>query len=282
MALFADQARAKGLGLSLDLDPGAPPAVQGDADRIRQVMVNLVGNALKFTEAGEVKVQVGHSDGVLSVSVRDTGCGVPEAKREGLFQRFFQVDGSNSRRHGGTGLGLSICKGLVELMGGSIVMEPAPGGGSIFTFQIPAEEAAPAEAGPVSEAAASLACARILVVDDVAVNRELVRAMLHAVGHDVSEVGSASEALLLTSRKRFDLILMDLQMPEVDGFAAARAVRAQDGVNRDTPIIALSADVLPEHVEAAAKAGMNGHIGKPISPLELLGAIDRWTGTRAP
>ena len=280
MALFADQARAKGLGLSLDLDPEAPTALEGDADRIRQVVVNLVGNAVKFTETGEIRITVRHADGVLHVSVRDTGCGVPQAKRDSLFQRFFQADGSISRRYGGTGLGLSICKGLVELMGGSIAMAPASDGGSIFTFQVPAEEAAPVADGVLAEHAEPVACARILVVDDLAVNRELVRAMLQAVGHEVSDAASASEALRLTGRERFDLILMDLQMPEIDGFAAARAVRAQDGANRDTPIIALSADVLPEHVEASARAGMNGHVGKPIAPLALLGAIERWATVR--
>lgn len=282
MALFDEQARAKGLGLSLDVDPGAPPALEGDANRIRQVMVNLVGNAIKFTELGAVKVGVRHAEGRLYVSVSDTGCGVPDAKREGLFQRFFQADSSISRRYGGTGLGLSICKGLVELMGGEIAMEPAPDGGSIFTFNVPAEEAAPVAAGALAERAEPIACARILVVDDVAVNRELVHAMLHAVGHVISEAASASEALRLTACERFDLILMDLQMPEIDGFAAARAVRAQDSVNRDIPIIALSADVLPEHVAATAKAGMNGHIGKPISALELLGVIERWATVRPP
>ncbi|SFK44879.1 ATP-binding protein [Caulobacter sp. UNC279MFTsu5.1] len=282
MALFAEQARAKSLALSLDLDPGVPAALEADANRLRQVIVNLVSNAIKFTETGEVRLSVRHADGVLRVSVRDTGCGVPEDKRDGLFQRFFQIDGSNSRRYGGTGLGLSICKGLVELMGGSITMESAPGGGSIFAFDIHAQEAAPAPTGVSAERAGPVARAQILVVDDVAVNRELVRAMLQAVGHEVSEAASASEALRLTACERFDLILMDLQMPEVDGFAAARAVRAQDSANRDTPIIALSADVLPEHVEASAQAGMNGHIGKPISPLELLGAIERWSGSRAP
>jgi len=280
MALFAEQARAKDLALSLDLDPGVPAALATDANRLRQVIVNLVSNAIKFTEAGEVRVGVRHAEGVLHVSVRDTGCGVPEDKRDGLFQRFFQADGSISRRYGGTGLGLSICKGLVELMGGSIAMEPAPGGGSIFAFDVRADEAAAAPTGANIERAGPVAVAQVLVVDDVAVNRELVRAMLQAVGHEVSEAASASEALRLTACERFDLILMDLQMPQVDGFTAARAVRAQDSANRDTPIIALSADVLPEHVAASAEAGMNGHIGKPISPAELLGAVERWTGVR--
>jgi signal transduction histidine kinase/ActR/RegA family two-component response regulator len=280
MALFAEQAKAKGLGLSLDLDPEAPAVLEGDADRLRQVVVNLVSNAIKFTETGAVRVGVDHADGVLRVTVRDTGCGVPEDKRERLFQRFFQADGSNSRRYGGTGLGLSICKGLVELMGGTIAMEPATDGGSVFRFQIPAVEAAAAPVGVSVAPVARAAPARILVVDDLAMNRELVRAMLQAVGHDVSEAASGPEALTLTAREPFDLILMDLQMPEVDGFASARAIRAQDSANHDTPIIALSADVLPEHVKAAAQAGMNGHIGKPISAPELIDAIDRWAGVR--
>ncbi|MBO9560861.1 MAG: response regulator [Caulobacter sp.] len=281
MALFAEQARAKNLALALELDAGVPATLKADANRLRQVIVNLLSNAIKFTEAGEVRIAVRHEDGVLQVSVRDTGCGVPEDKRGGLFQRFFQADGSNSRRHGGTGLGLSICKGLVELMGGSIAMWPAPGGGSIFAFDIRAEAAELAPAGTGIERARPAGGARVLVVDDVAVNRELVRAMLQAVGHEVSEAAGAAEALRLTACERFDLILMDLQMPQIDGFTAARAIREQDSVNRDTPVIALSADVLPEHVTASAKAGMNGHIGKPISPSELLGAVERWTGVRA-
>jgi signal transduction histidine kinase/ActR/RegA family two-component response regulator len=280
MALFADQARAKSLALSLHLDASVPAALAADADRLRQVIVNLVSNAIKFTETGEVRMAVRHADGVLSVSVRDTGCGVPEDKRGGLFQRFFQADGSISRRYGGTGLGLSICKGLVELMGGAIAMQPAPDGGSVFAFDIRAEEAVLAATGSIAERSRPVERAQVLVVDDVAVNRELVRAMLQAVGHEVSEAGGAAEALRLTACERFDLILMDLQMPEVDGFTAARAVRAQNSANRDTPIIALSADVLPEHVEAATRSGMNGHIGKPISPSELLGAVERWRGVR--
>ncbi len=193
--------------------PRRPAALEADANRLRQVIVNLVSNAIKFTETGEVRLDVRHAAGVLRVSVRDTGCGVPDDKRDGLFQRFFQVDGSNSRRYGGTGLGLSICKGLVELMGGSIAMEPAPDGGSIFAFDIRAEAAAPLPTGASAERAGPVARAQVLVVDDVAVNRELVRAMLHAVGHEVTEAASAAEALRLTACERFDLILMDLQMP---------------------------------------------------------------------
>jgi signal transduction histidine kinase len=281
-AMFAEQAREKGLVLSLEVAPGTPAAVNADADRLRQVVVNLVSNAIKFTDAGEVRVSVAHrAPGRLEVAVSDTGCGVPADKRERLFQRFSQVDGSISRRYGGTGLGLSICKGLVELMGGTIEMIPADGGGSIFRFEI---AAARADLAPVADLGAGKrrtgGSARILVVDDLDVNRELVRAMLQAVGHQVVEARGGVEALRLASDQAFDLILMDLQMPGIDGFASARAIRELTGDNRDTPIIALSADVLPEHIDATADAGMNGHIGKPISAVELIGAVDRWSGVR--
>ncbi|MBO9709285.1 MAG: response regulator [Caulobacter sp.] len=282
-AMFAEQAREKGLVLSLDVAPGTPAAVEADADRLRQVVVNLVSNAIKFTDAGEVRVSVAHrAPGLLTVAVSDTGCGVPADKRERLFQRFSQVDGSINRRYGGTGLGLSICKGLVELMGGDIAMTPAEGGGSVFRFEIVAPRA---ELTPAADPGARLglvpgASARILVVDDLDVNRELVRAMLQAVGHEVVDARSGVEALRLASDQAFDLILMDLQMPGIDGFASARAIRELTADNRDTPIIALSADVLPEHIDATAHAGMNGHIGKPISAVELIGAVDRWSGVR--
>ncbi|PXA95915.1 hypothetical protein DMC18_03055 [Caulobacter sp. D5] len=280
-AMFAEQARAKGLGLVAEIDPGAPAVLSADAGRLSQIAVNLLGNAVKFTEAGEVRISAAFRDGLLHVAVSDTGCGVPADKRERLFQRFSQVDGSHTRRHGGTGLGLSICKGLVELMGGDIDMVPADGGGSVFRFHV---RAAPADLAasdaPARAAAVEGPAAQVLVVDDVDANRELVRAMLQAIGHEVIEAASGAEAVLMASDRPFDLILMDLQMPGMDGFAAARAIRGPISANRQTPIIALSADVLPEHVGATAAAGMNGHIGKPISAMELIGAVERWSGVR--
>jgi signal transduction histidine kinase/ActR/RegA family two-component response regulator len=278
-------AQAKGLTLRLDIDPAAPTALIADPGRLRQVVVNLVSNAIKFTDEGEIRISVAYHAGfdMLKVAVSDTGCGVPPDKRELLFQRFSQVDGSLSRRHGGTGLGLSICKGLVELMGGTIEMVPSAGGGSIFRFYIGAT-VAPLD--PVAaprgrkNATRATSAARILVVDDLDANRELVRAMLEATGHQVSEADNGSEALRLAAEQPFDLILMDLQMPGIDGFASARAIRQSDTSNRETPIIALSADVLPEHILASADAGMNGHIGKPISVAELLEAVARWSDVR--
>jgi signal transduction histidine kinase len=278
-------AQAKGLTLRLDIDPAAPTALVADPGRLRQVAVNLVSNAIKFTDEGEIRISVAYHAGfdMLKVAVSDTGCGVPPDKRELLFQRFSQVDGSLSRRHGGTGLGLSICKGLVELMGGTIEMVPSASGGSIFRFYIgatiaPLDPVAAPRGG--DSVAPRTSAARILVVDDLDANRELVRAMLEATGHHVSEADNGSAALRLAAAQPFDLILMDLQMPGIDGFASARAIRQQDSHNRETPIIALSADVLPEHILASADAGMNGHIGKPISTAELLGAVARWSGVR--
>ena len=280
-ALFAEQAESKSLALHLDIAPSLPEALETDANRLRQVLVNLIGNAVKFTDQGEVRVAVAHSDDVLHVTVTDTGCGVPEDKRELLFQRFSQVDGSINRRHGGTGLGLSICKGLVTLLGGEIGMSPAPGGGSVFSFSVPAAGVEPKAMSSGPQVVAGASAARILVVDDLEVNRALVRTMLQAVGHEVIEADSGAEAVRLAAAEPVDLILMDLQMPGMDGFASARAIRGPaGGSNRETPIIALSADVLPEHIDASADAGMNGHIGKPISPVELIGAVDQWAGVR--
>ncbi|MBP7704985.1 MAG: response regulator [Caulobacter sp.] len=280
-AMFAEQARAKGLVLALEIAPDMPDTLETDAGRLRQVIVNLIGNAIKFTDAGEVRIVVRHEAGLLSVAVSDTGCGVPEDKRDQLFQRFSQVDGSVSRRHGGTGLGLSICKGLVELLGGEIGMAPSPGGGSTFRFAIPAPIAAlPDAPAAVDSEDDEAAVARVLVVDDLDTNRELVRRMLEAIGHEVEEADSGPAALVLAAGRPYHLILMDLQMPGMDGFASARAIRGQPSANHDTPIIALSADVLPEHITASAEAGMNGHLGKPISPAELIGAVSRWAGVR--
>ncbi len=288
VAMFAEQAQAKGLALSLEVSPDVPAVLSADSARLGQVIANLVGNALKFTETGEVRVTADWSptDERLRIAVADTGCGVPEDKRALLFQRFSQVDGSISRRHGGTGLGLSICKGLVTLLGGSIGMEPRAGGGSVFRFEIPAPAATAERPDAVDDTlpAPDAAVARILVVDDLEVNRELVRTMLRAIGHEVVEADGGAAAVRLAADQPFDLILMDLQMPGMDGFASARAIRAlpgRDGAgNHETPIIALSADVLPEHIDATARAGMNGHIGKPISPVELIGAVGRWAGVR--
>jgi PAS domain S-box-containing protein len=281
--LFAVQAEAKGLQLDLQILGEMPEYLIADRSRVRQVLVNLLSNALKFTEDGSIQVQARYdwNRPALEIAVADTGVGISEDLIEKLFQRFTQADGSISRRYGGSGLGLSISRQLTELMGGSISARSAQGVGSTFTFDLlaPPAESVPVASPPeaLEEADESL---RILVVDDVDANREIVRALLEAVGQQVEEASDGQQAVSLAVRQTFDLILMDLQMPGMDGFATTRAIRQLSPENSTTPIVALSANVLPEHVMEAERAGMNDHIGKPIIPARLIAMINRWAGVR--
>ena len=276
------EAERKGVGLRLEPRGDLPPLVRADSKRVRQVLLNLLGNAVKFTTEGSITVGVSRraaNDQRLLFSVNDTGAGIAAEHRDQLFRRFSQVDGSNTRRYGGAGLGLAISKGLTELMDGEIGVESAEGRGSTFWFTIlapPVEQPVPVE---VEADEVSLAPLRILVVDDVAVNRELVTALLSPFDPQLFEAADGAEAVDAASRNSFDLILMDLQMPVMDGLAATRAIRSSSALNAATPIMAISANVLPDHVEACRAAGMNDHIAKPINPRELLSKIDRWTGS---
>jgi CheY-like chemotaxis protein len=256
----------------------SPACVLLDAGRLRQVLLNLIGNAIKFTAAGSITVTLApNGDGVLRLAVTDTGPGVTPDLQSRLFERFSQVDGSISRDHGGTGLGLAISKGLVELMGGSIGVESVPGAGSTFWFTV----AAPLAARPTPEqdvhSSAPLAPAHILVVDDVAVNRLIVRAMLEPLGYTFEEAASGHEAVQAAMQRRFDLILMDLQMPGMGGLEAARTIRSTSDINRDAPIVALSANVMAEQIADCYAAGMNDHLAKPIIPASLVSTIAKWT-----
>ena len=282
--LAAGQAAAKGLTLRGEIQGALPPGVNADCSRIRQVLLNLIGNAIKFTSHGEVSVVVSYlaaetkGGGMLRIAVSDTGVGIPKDALERLFQRFSQVDGSISRRFGGTGLGLAICKSLTELMGGKIGVESREGLSSTFWFTVaapPADLAEPAAAQDDVDWGG--APARILVVDDVAVNRELVSVMLSPFGHQLVEAASGTEAVEAAMHEAFDLILMDLQMPGMDGLAATRAIREGCEYNRATPIVALSADVMPIQLQACRAAGMDDHIAKPIDPAELLYKVALWT-----
>jgi PAS domain S-box-containing protein len=279
-ALVAAQVEAKGLTLTVRGEDDIPALVQADSSRLRQVLLNLLTNAIKFTQAGAVAIDVGYDradGGRLRLAVSDTGGGIPEDLHGRLFQRFSQLDGSISRQHGGTGLGLAICKGIVELMGGDIGMESRAGDGSTFWFTI-AAPLAEVDATPAEEQAEDIQgrSAHVLIVDDVAVNRELVLTLLGAMGHTFEEAASGAQAVEAAARTAFDVILMDLQMPGMDGMAATRLVRATPGPNRDVPIIAFSANVLETHVAASREAGMNDHIAKPISPAQLLEKVGYW------
>jgi signal transduction histidine kinase/AmiR/NasT family two-component response regulator len=280
LAMVATQAAAKRLAISLAFEGDIPRVLNADGPRLRQVVLNLLGNAIKFTAQGSVEVTVAHEAATnrLCVAVCDTGCGVPAEKLGRLFQRFSQADSSVTRNHGGTGLGLSICKALVKLMGGEISVASVVGAGSSFTFWVLAPPAALQETEQVASVRLDPAgrSSRILVVDDLDLNRDLVRTLLEAAGYSVEEAASGLEAVTATRQRPFDLILMDLQMPGMDGFTAARAIRGDASPNSGAPIIALSANVLPEHVAAGAAAGMNGHIGKPINVTELLSVVAAW------
>ena len=275
---------ADGKGLRLMRSPLAaqlPERIVADGARLRQVLLNLLTNAVKFTDVGEVVVtaDAGGTDGALRIAVRDTGIGVAPEVADRLFVRFSQVDGSNARQHGGTGLGLAISKGLIEMMGGRIGMDSQPGAGSTFWVELPLTPAPEAVAVPPAGRAPDIEVEsiRILMVDDVAVNRELVTAILEPFDVRLVEADSGAAAVQAALDQPFDVILMDLQMPGMDGLAATAAIRATSELNRETPIVALSANVLGEHVANCLAAGMNDHVGKPISPGELLTTIARWT-----
>ena len=288
-SLFSAQVEARGLRLEVKVAEDAPQHLMADRARLQQVLANLLSNAIKFTEKGVIRIQARYDQVQrrLEIAVSDSGVGIHPDAAGRLFQRFTQADGSISRRYGGTGLGLSICRQMTELMGGGIEVISAPGAGSTFTFTIlaPPVDAA-VDAAMDSEASRTAVAmademSRILVVDDLEANRELLRALLLAAGqHGMEEAASGPEAIAMAMRQPYDIILMDLQMPGMDGFAAARTIRQLSKENAATPIIALSANVLAEHVDEAQQAGMNDHVGKPIVPAHLFATLNRWSGVR--
>src|SRR3954468_10286121 len=226
-SLMAPQALERGLGLAFGLDEHSPPVIKGDPTRLRQVLLNLVGNALKFTHAGGVTVRLagrpaGEGRFVLRFGVEDTGIGVAPEERAGLFDAFTQADRSTARRYGGSGLGLAISRRLVGAMGGEIGVESAPGAGSLFWFEVPLERGdAVVAAGRAAEPAA-VQPLRVLVVDDVEFNRELLGEMLRRQGHQGGFAAGGGEAGALAARERFDAVLMDVHMPVMDGLEATR------------------------------------------------------------
>jgi PAS domain S-box-containing protein len=283
--LVAIQAAAKGLELKAELDPRTPALIAGDVARLRQVLLNFLSNAVKFTDRGSVTVRTRWKgrkrSGRLRVSVVDTGAGISPESVGRLFERFSQAEVSINRTHGGTGLGLAICKGIVELMGGEVGVETTLGDGSSFWFEIPAKAAEAQAASPgEGDAGVEFAPLRILMVDDTAVNRELVKLMLQPLGLEIEEADGGADGVQAAMTKAYDLILMDVRMPGVDGLEATRLIRAVSALNRRTPILALTADVQPENAAACRGAGMDDVLAKPIVPGELIGKLMRWSAGR--
>jgi CheY-like chemotaxis protein len=240
------------------------------------VLVNLTANAVKFTAEGKVTLRARYdaSTEILSVVVADTGPGIPPEALPRLFERFSQANVSINRTHGGTGLGLAICKAIVDVMGGSIGAESELGRGSTFYFQVPAPvTAAPVQAAPVRPANLDCPPLSVLLVDDTAMNRQLVKLMLGPLDLEITEGANGAEAIRLAENHPYDLILMDIRMPEIDGLEATRTIRAGNGANRSTRIVALTADVEPENLAACRAAGIDGVLPKPISPEQLLAEV---------
>ena len=291
--LLAPMAQRKGLALSLEFDPSLPARVKGDAGRIRQVLLNLVGNAVKFTDSGHVAVRArrdtGSSDSrpVMVLEVEDSGIGISPAVLERLFTPFFQADQSDRRRFGGSGLGLVISKRLTEAMGAELSVESAPGQGSTFRLKLPLEVLADAPAAAPAALAGTVSPAplagKVLLVEDNPVNRMLAVAMLGNLGIEVTEAENGLVALQHMEKSRFDLVLMDCQMPVMDGFEATREIRAREhgALAARIPIIAVTANALSGDSEQCLQAGMDAYLAKPFTLNTLREAIAPWLGDGA-
>ncbi len=274
---FAGLAAQKDVGFRLSLGEGVAGLWRGDAVRLRQVLANLASNAVKFTSEGEVELSVSVAGEGLAFAVRDTGLGIPADRVGDLFDKFTQADATTTRQFGGTGLGLAICRQLVELMGGAISAISELGVGSTFSFHVPIQRmgdvAQAADAG--LEAQAEMAPLRVLAVEDNKTNQLLLTALLGPMGLDIQLAGDGSEAVVLFGEAEWDLILMDIQMPLMNGIEATKAIRLLERSQgrRRTPILALSANVMRDQVGEYLAAGMDGFVAKPINAAELIRAM---------
>jgi PAS domain S-box-containing protein len=286
LALSAPRASAKGVDLQADVAPDLPQDVIGDPGRLRQVLSNLIGNALKFTDTGGVRVaarllEAGCDHVTLEFAVSDTGIGMTPEQKEKLFKPFSQADSSTTRRFGGTGLGLSICLRLVEMMGGKITAESTPGRGStfVFTLRCPRAAVGASRAGALQSRASRRFKGRVLVVEDNVVNRKVARATLKGFGIEVLDAENGSLALEVLERETVDLVFMDMHMPVMDGLEATRRIRAAETCGeRDghQPIVAMTANVMREAVDACVEAGMDDSLPKPFTRGQLLEVLGRW------
>ncbi|MDD5757680.1 MAG: ATP-binding protein [Desulfobulbaceae bacterium] len=297
-SMFMKAAKDKGVLFRTEIAEDVPPDLVGDGHRLKQVLINLAGNAMKFTKEGEVVIEVGvlrSSRGGLIARflVSDTGIGIPFDKQNSIFEKFTQADGSITRNYGGTGLGLAITCQLVGLMGGNVTICSEVGKGSTFGFAIPIEVAAPVEkkaAENVSQTVMSDSFFRILLVEDNLVNQKLATALIKREGCEVVVAGDGLKALEALQREAFDLVLMDLQMPNMDGMEATRQIRALEGCGgkedylglqgrtSPLPIVGLSAHARKEDADDAKEVGMNDFLTKPIIRAKLVEVINRVKG----
>ena len=279
IALFRSAAETKGLRLTAQASAGLPQWLNGDPHRIRQILNNLIGNAIKFTTTGAIDVTTSHrvlADGKIELrfEVVDSGVGIPPDARRRLFEPFTQADTSTSRRFGGSGLGLSICKGLCELLDGEIGVDEGPGGtGSRFWFTVCCTEGRPTAPEVPSPSIAPDRPLAVLVAEDTPIISTLIRNLLTGEGHVPTIVGNGAEAFAMVQSKAFDLVLMDVQMPDMDGVSATRAIRALPDACSTIPIIALTANAMASERAQYLAAGMTDCVTKPIRPAELFRAI---------
>lgn len=277
-------ASRKGLVLKIDVDEKIPPILKGDPVRMQQILNNLVGNAIKFTEEGQVSISLTGSvqqsgSYMLCLEVTDTGIGIPVAQQDKIFGKFTQADISTARKYGGTGLGLSITRHLVGMMGGKLGLQSREGMGSTFSVRIPCEIADNTEDDLVIEKKKERKSykGRVLIVDDHPVNLLFMRSALEYIGiHDFDEAVSGTQALKMTIKTRYDLIFMDCQMPELDGFEVTRRIRADNGPCKDSPIVALTADAMQGAADRCLQAGMNAYVSKPVGREQIMNIIEKY------
>jgi signal transduction histidine kinase/CheY-like chemotaxis protein len=288
-ALLRGSAAKRNLAMSIDFDAALPPCIKGDPVRIRQVLLNLASNAVKFTERGSVRIDVSQLDGPqIKFSVTDSGIGIAEEQIDRMFRRFTQADSSTTRRYGGTGLGLAISRTLVELMGGTIGVISQPGVGSTFWFMLPLV-AADARAAPENVAAQEPVPrqpvvhepeegGRLLLVEDNFVNQRVAVYMLNKLGYRVDVAQHGREALEMLGKCGYELVLMDCQMPEMDGFEATRIIRDRNSavLDHDVPVIAMTANAFPEDRARALASGMSDFLPKPVDRAVLAAMLTKW------
>ena len=281
--LIRPTAEAKGLALSIETAPDMSPVLIADRTRLRQILLNLLGNAAKFTSQGQITLRLRsvEKDAVLRIEVVDTGPGIPAERRHRLFQDFERLDAEATRTVEGAGLGLALASRLAGLMGGRIGYDDNPGGGSVFWLELPASPVTPPtaassvepEAAAVQAAPASVGAHHVLVVDDVLMNRDIAGSFLRRAGYTVTCAEGGAEAVAAVANRDFDVVLMDVTMPGMDGLEATRRIRSLPGGRGQIPILALTAQAFTEQVAACRAAGMNMHLPKPFDPDVLLAAV---------